>query len=162
MCVKVLHLKKTLSSDIRLPNNCFYIGSEFLNLAKSSFYAELSQEQYRQWLWCQIKNKTLLYQELKAIVSSIILGNEIILACSCTKANQCNGFVIKKAIAYLIEQEKLEAQNVQSSSWSDYKESFPISDDKSHDFSLWLNQNNCYQENANFYHLWLNYISSSL
>lgn len=162
MCVKVLHLKKSLTSDITLPNNCFYIGNEFLNLAKSPFYMELEANQYRQWLWCQIKNKTLLYLELKVIVNSIILGNEIILACSCNKANQCNGLVIKKAIAYLIEQEKLEAQDVQSSSWSDYKESFPINDDKSHDFSLWLNQNNCYQETANFYHLWLNYISSSL
>ena len=90
MCVKVLHLKKSLNSDISLPNNCFYIGNEFLNLASSPFYAELPQEQYRKWLWCQIKNKTLLYQDLKVIVNSIILGNEIILACSCSKANQCN------------------------------------------------------------------------
>jgi hypothetical protein len=103
-----------------------------------------------------------LYQELKIIVNSIILGNETILACNCSKANQCNGLVIKKAIAYLIEQEKLEAQDVENTSWSDYKGSFPLDDYKLHDFSLWLFNNNYLEDKANFYGLWLNFISLSI
>lgn len=158
MCIELLHLRKDLTSDITLPENCFYIGDGVLNLAKSLFYRDLSCNDYKQWLWNEIKAKATVYQELSKIKSSIIIGNNIILACSCSNPEACNGQTIKKALAYLLEQEKLLAQEVQTSLWSDYLTTFPIAENKLHEFCCWLISNSYYEEKLNFYELWLTFI----
>ncbi len=158
MCIELLHLRKYLAGYITLPENCFYIGGGVLNLAKSSFYMDLSCNDYKQWLWTQIKAKTIVYQELCKMKSSIIMGNNIILACSCSDPQACNGQIIKKAVAYLLDQEKLLAQKVQASFWSDYLTAFPIAENKLHEFSYWLIANSYSQEKLNFYELWITFI----
>jgi hypothetical protein len=158
MSIQLKHLKKNLAQDIMLPPNCFYIGGEFINLAKSQLYVELDNDQYKRWLWQQIKLKTVVYKQLVKIKSSIIMGNDVILACSCHCWTSCNGQIIKKAICYLIEQEKLSAQDVEPSSWEHYLSVFSTTDDKLHDFCYWLSSNNYHQEKLNFYHLWISFI----
>lgn len=158
MCIEILHLRKDLFGYITLPENCFYIGGGVLNLAKSSLHMDLSSNNYKQWLWKEIKAKATVYQELSKIKSSIILGNNIILACSCNNPESCNGLTIKKAIGYLLEQEKLLTKELQPTLWKDYLTAFPIAENKLYEFSYWLINNGYSQENLNFYELWLTFI----
>lgn len=158
MCIKVLHLRKDLTGNITLPENCFYIGGAFLNLPQSQLYKDLNTNQYKQWLWNEIKAKTNTYQQLSVITNSIILGNDVILACSCGSHCVCNGLTIKKAIRYLVEQEKLSAQAVEPSSWEEYKKVFFMTQDKLHDFAVWLTSNSYYEDKLNFYELWISFI----
>lgn len=110
MCVKVSHLRKELKANITLPDNCFYVGKEFLNLEISPFYLELNPIEYESWIWQQIKNKTNIYQKLLVIINLVILGDNITLACSCDKSADCNALTLKKVVCYLAEQEKLFRQ----------------------------------------------------
>ena len=158
MCIEILHLRKDLAGYITLPENCFYIGSGVLNLPKSSLYTDLSSNDYKQWLWNEIKAKATVYRELSKIKSSIILGNNIILACSCNNPESCNGQIIKKAIGYFLEQEKLLTKEVRPTLWEDYLIAFPIAENKLHEFCYWLISNSYSQEYLNFYELWLSFI----
>ena len=158
MCIKLLHLRKDLSQDITLPANCFYVGNDFMNLSKSLFYMKLPNDQYKRWLWSEIKVKTLVYQELTKIKTSIIMGNDVILACSCDTPNSCNGQIVKKAISYLLEQERLSAKGIEPTSWEEYRKIFSVAQDKLHDFAFWLNSNTYYEEKLNFYELWISFI----
>ena len=160
MCIKVLHLRKDLRENVVLPENCFYIGKDFLNLSQSQLYKDLNPTQYREWLWNEIKSKTDVYQQLLVLTNSIILGNDLILACSYTSHDSCNGQVIKKAICYLLEQERLSAKDIEPTSWEEYRKIFSVAQDKLHDFAFWLNSNTYYEEKLNFYELWISFICS--
>lgn len=160
MCIKVLHLRKDLKCNIVLPENCFYIGKDFFNLSQSAFYKDLNSSQYKQWLWNEIKSKANVYQQLLVITNSIILGNDVILACCCASSSDCNGEIVKKAICYLLEQERLSAKDIEPTSWEEYRKIFSVAQDKLHDFAFWLNSNTYYEEKLNFYELWVSFICS--
>lgn len=60
---------------------------------------------YRVWLWQEIKKKGVVYQELISIANRIKAGNNLILTCYC-KPLDCHGDIIKRAVEWLINQEK--------------------------------------------------------
>lgn len=123
MCIASPNVRKDLSDTIKLPKNCFYIGSEIANLLKSPFYMQLKYEEYRQWLWQEIKSKNIVYQELIKIRDFILLKNNVILVCCCNNSDTCNGLVIKKALGYLLEQ---ASPSVNTTSWQQHIKIFSV------------------------------------
>jgi hypothetical protein len=85
----------------------FYIGLGIANLPKSNLYIDLEENQYKKWLWQDIKTKGLAYQELLVMKDMIVKGQELILVCSCDKQGLCHNYTVKKALFYLLKQEGL-------------------------------------------------------
>lgn len=162
MSLKLLHLSKQveLGKDISLPNNCFYIGKDLLNLEKSLLYKDLCSISYKQWLWSEIKAKTNVYRQLVKIKNFIIMGYDLSLVCYCdvNDKTDCNGETLKKALLYLLEQQKLSAKQVQASSLQEYIKASSIADEQLHDFCYWLEANKENKEKLNFYELWISFI----
>jgi hypothetical protein len=156
--MRIVHLPCNLSRDVCMPRNAFYIGEGISNLPKSNLYQDqaLSMDQYKRWLWEEIKLKSIVYQELLIMRDIVIKGDELILVCSCNKEN-CPATTIKKALRYLIAEEKASCEKTEAS-WPEYFAKAEINEDSQHNFSCWLSANNYLAEKLNFNELWINYV----
>lgn len=64
-------------------------------------------EQYRQWLWQQIKLKGGVYKELIKIALLVVNNKKIRLVCFCYP-KPCHGDIIIKAVEWLINSKEHE------------------------------------------------------
>lgn len=161
--MRTIHLPTHLDKSISMPPNAFYIGLGIVNLPKSNLYIDLEQNQYKRWLWREIKIKGEAYQELLMMKNSLIKGQELILVCSCDKKESCHSHVVKKALFYLLQQETTESANLLAISWDSYFKDLmpnlvPDNESKLHDFCFWLFSNSYNQKQLNFHHLWLQFL----
>ena len=159
--MRVIHLPINLDKCVSMPSNAFYIGSGIVNLPKSNLYIDLEENQYKKWLWQDIKTKGLAYQELLVMKTSIVKGDELILVCSCDKQRLCHNKSVKKALFYLLEQEQIQSASLLVSSWDNYLKQIIVDKSKLHDFCFWLYANGYNQQQLNFYHLWLQFLTSN-
>lgn len=156
--MKIIHLPMNLDKSVSMPSNAFYIGSGIVNLPKSNLYIDLEENQYKVWLWKEIKAKGQAYQKLLMMKDSIIKGDELILVCSCDKKELCHSYIVKKALFYLLGQEEIKSVSFLPTSWQDYIKSVVIDENRLHDFCFWLADNRYYQEQLNFHQLWLKFL----
>lgn len=157
--MRTIHLPTHLDKNISMPPNAFYIGLGIVNLPKSNLYIDLEENQYKRWLWQEIKTKRESYQELLRMKNCIIKGHELILVCSCDKKESCHSHMITKALFYLLQQETIESANSIITSWDSYfKDLMLDNESKLHDFCFWLFSNSYNQEQLNFHHLWLQFL----
>lgn len=66
---------------------------------------EIVLEQYKQWLWQQIKDQTQVYSALKDLAKQVQQGNDLTLVCWCAPL-ACHGEIVKSAIKWIIEKGK--------------------------------------------------------
>jgi len=65
-------------------------------------------DQYRLWMWQEIQSgKGSVLDALKQIKDRVSQGEKVNLACSC-KPEACHGDVVKNAVEYLVQQDKLK------------------------------------------------------
>lgn len=159
--MRTIHLPNSLDRGIAMPPNAFYIGSGIVNLPKSNLYTDLEENQYKKWLWQDIKIKGSAYQELLAMKYTLIKGQEVILVCSCDKQSFCHNSSVKKALLYLLEQEITSPSNSLITSWKNHLKKLIADENKSHDFSVWLYNNGYNQDVLDFHHLWLQFLRST-
>lgn len=156
--MRIIHLPMNLEREVSMPSNAFYIGAGIVNLTRSKLYIDLEENQYKAWLWKEIKAKTFAYQELLAMKETIVKGDELILVCSCDKKELCNSNTVKKALFYFLEQQEIKTASFLPTSWQDYIKTVIIDESKLHDFCFWLSNNQYYQEQLNFHQLWLRFL----
>src|SRR6185503_1980934 len=72
---------------------------------------DIAIEQYRQWLWNQIKTgKGPVVTALNQLKERATQGEKLTLACSCSP-EACHGDVIKGAIEHLVQQDRTKSTN---------------------------------------------------
>lgn len=154
--MRIVHLPSNLAKSVCMPKNAFYIGKGISNLTKSKLYQDLAMDQYKRWLWEEMKLKSLVYQELLTMKDIVVKADELILVCSCDKQD-CPATTIKKALRYLIAEEKASCEKTEAT-WPEYFTKVKVDEDKQHNFSCWLSANNYLAEKLNFNELWINYV----
>lgn len=73
-------------------------------------------DQYRHWMWNEIQSgKGSVLDALKQIKERVSQGEKVNLACSCTP-EACHGDVVKNAVEYLVQQDKIKTHETSPNS----------------------------------------------
>ncbi len=163
MAISIIHLPTNIdlsSKEILLHHNMFYVGKAISNLSQSLLYKELPEKAYKSWLWTELKNKSDVYQAIVDIKEVLISKVNITLVCSCQQSVNCPATIIRKAISYLVKQDKLSQS--QKLAFDDFIQQLSIDEDNYHDFCLWLGNNSLCDNNLPYPYTWLCYISTNL
>jgi hypothetical protein len=163
MAISVIHLPTNIdlsNKQILLRPHMVYVGKAISNLQQSLLYKELPEKAYKSWLWAEIKTKSDIHQALVEIKQALISKLDITLVCSCLQNGNCPANTIKKAIGYLIEQDKLSTS--QELSFEEFSKQLSINEDTLHDFYVWLENNQISTNKVAYPNTWLCYVSLNL
>lgn len=163
MCISIIHLPTNIdlsNKEILLSPYMLYVGKAISNLKQSLLCQELPEKAYKNWLWSEIKAKSNVYLALVGIKQALVSKARVILVCSCQSSVNCPAVTIRKAVGYLVEQDKLSID--QEFSFEEFVKRTPITDDTLHDFYVWLEDNQIGSDKVTYPLTWLRYISINL